>query len=45
MLEGKKILSFTKEYFYKNSKYFLSRKYDQFNTEVTDSIAKGELVP
>lgn len=42
---GKKILSFTKEYFYTNSKYFLRRKYVQFDAEVRSEIAKGSETP
>ena len=42
---GKKILSFTNNFFYKDSKYYLKRKYVQFNTEVSSEIAKGSETP
>lgn len=42
---GKKILSFTYNFFYKDSKYYLKRKYVQFNTEVSSEIAKGSETP
>lgn len=42
---GKNILSFTKDFFYKDAKYYLKRKYVQFNTEVSSEIAKGSETP
>lgn len=42
---GKKIISFTKDFFYTNSKYYLKRKYVQFNTEVSSEIAQGSETP
>lgn len=38
---GKQIKEFTKEFFYKDAKYYLQRKYMQFNTEVSPEITKG----
>lgn len=32
---GQKVLSFTRDFFYKDAHYYLSRKYKQFHTEVT----------
>lgn len=38
---GKQIKEFTKNFFYKDAKYYLQRKYVQFNTEVNSEITKG----
>lgn len=42
---GKQMKEFTKEFFYKDAKYYLQRKYVQFNTEVSSEITKGSETP
>lgn len=41
---GKKLLQHVVKLFYQDSKYYLTRKYKKFDPELTNSIAKGELV-